>query len=367
MVMNMDAPDTTNHTDRWVEDRLRALDPPDTWEPATAIALAHFRERAAAAAATAPRRRFRWFTRPQPRSSSSEMSYAEGEISFCAWPPAFLGFEQQRRRRVVWPWVAAASAVCLVLLTPATRTAAQRLWDTFFAERVEFVTLDIDKLPRSFTDQHIRQIGPLDLQVGSLGEAAEHARFTPRLPDASVVGDGEPALSVTGAISLEWRINNADLEAAARDAGLANLHFPPGWDGSHIGVHSSPIVTANYLRFQLIQVMPLAIITPTTFDLALFTQNILRIGGLSPSAARAFSTQMAAAPFALVAISPEEKVTMKQVQLRSGQGTLVHDLDDDGNLQRTTLVWSTADRLYAISAALSDDEVIGIANAIPIP
>jgi hypothetical protein len=338
MVMNMDAPETapaTAKTNRWVEDRLRALDPPDTWEPATNIALARFHERATAAES---RRglfwNFRWAT--------------------------------------VRPWATVMSFVCVPLMlsvwwTPTTRTFAQALWDVFFAERVEFVTLDVDKLPRSFTDQHIRQTGPLDLQVASLREAAEHARFTPRLPDASVVGDGEPALSVTGAISLDWRINRADLEAAARNAGLTDLHFPQGWDGSHIGIHSSPIVTANYLRFQLIQLMPLAITTPTTFDLAAFTQNILRIGGLSRSAARAFSTQMAAAPFALVAISPDEEVKMKQVQLRAGQGTIVHDLNDDGSLQRTTLVWSTSDRLYAISSNLSDEEMIGIANAIPIP
>jgi hypothetical protein len=57
---------------------------------------------------------------------------------------------------------------------------------------------------------------------------------------------------------------------------------------------------------------------------------------------------------------------MRQVRLRTGEGTIVHDLNEDGSLQRTTLVWSTADRLYAISSNLSDDEVIGIANAIPI-
>ena len=44
----------------------------------------------------------------------------------------------------------------------------------------------------------------------------------------------------------------------------------------------------------------------------------------------------------------------------------MHDLTEDGGLQRTTLVWSTRDRLYAISSNLSDEEVIGIANAIPI-
>ena len=74
---------------------------------------------------------------------------------------------------------------------------------------------------------------------------------------------------------------------------------------------------------------------------------------------------MAAAPFALCAISPDEKVTMRQVRLRTGDGTLFHDLNEDGSLQRTTLVWSTPDRLYAISSHLSDDEVIAIAEAIP--
>ncbi len=58
----MDAPDTApDTTNRWIDDRLRALDPPDTWEPATAVALAHFRERAAASAAAdgaAPRTAF---------------------------------------------------------------------------------------------------------------------------------------------------------------------------------------------------------------------------------------------------------------------------------------------------------------------
>ena len=74
---------------------------------------------------------------------------------------------------------------------------------------------------------------------------------------------------------------------------------------------------------------------------------------------------MAAAPFALVAISADEEVTMRQVQLRAGEGTIVHDLNEDGSLQRTTLVWNTPDRLYAISSNLSDDEIIAIANAIP--
>lgn len=269
-------------------------------------------------------------------------------------------------------WIAAATwALVLLLLTPLTpitRVAAQRLWDVFFAQRVEFVTLDIDKLPRSFTDQHIRLIGPSQLRVGSLDQAAEHARFTPRLPDAAApaINGVSPTLSVSGTISLEWRVDTIDLDAAAHRAGLADVSFPREWNGVKIGAHTSPLVFADYPSFELIQLMPLAITTPPGFELAAFTERVLRIGGLTPSAARAFSTQMAAAPFAMFAVSPDEEMNIRQVRLRSGgHGTLVHDLNDDGSLQRTTLVWSTADRLYVISSSLSDDEVIAIADAVP--
>ncbi len=154
---------------------------------------------------------------------------------------------------------------------------------------------------------------------------------------------------------MEVRVNVNELEAAARYARLFDVHFPRAWDGARIAVHSSPIVTADYMNFQLIQAMPLAITTPPDFDLGAFTERVLRIGGLDPSAARSFSTQMAAAPFALVAVSPDEEMTMRHVRLRAGEGTLVHDLNEDGSLQRTTLVWSTRDRQYAISSDLSDE------------
>lgn len=337
MVMNMDAPETPESTNRWIDDRLRALDPPDTWEPSTAIALARFRQRAdAAATATA--------------------ATAAG---------ARHGFAVRGR---AWAWATAASLACLILLLmPTTRAAAQRLWDVFFAERVEFVRLDIDKLPRSLTEQNIRLNGA-NKEVASVEEAETYVSFMPRLPDGSLAASaaGKPRFQVSGAISLEVQVKVDELEAAARYARLFDVHFPRAWDGARIAVHSSPIVTADYMSFQLIQAMPLAITTPPDFDLGAFTERVLRLGGMDASAARSFSAQMAAAPFALIALSPDEETTMRHVRLRGGEGTLVHDLTEDGGLQRTTLVWSTRDRLYAISSNLSDEEVIGIANAIPI-
>jgi hypothetical protein len=366
MVMNMDAPDTArDKTDRWVEDRLHALDPPDAWEPPANIALARFRERAAAAAEAAPGLRLRL------RLGRRQMVYASGQISDRASSPVpsalrdLFSMRGRSGRGHAGTWMAAATMACLLLLlTPGPRAVAQRVWDVFFAERVAFVTLDTDKLPRSLTEQRIRLNGS-NVTVASVREAAEHARFTPRLPDASIAGAAAPTLQVTGTISLESRVDAADLEAAARSAGLDDLHVPAAWDDARIGIHTSPLVIATYPSFELIQLMPLAITTPPAFNLGAFTEQMLRIGGLSASAARTFSAQMAAAPFALLAVSPDEAVTLKQVRLRAGEGTIVHDLTDDGGRERTTLVWSTPDRLYAISANLSDDEMIAIAYASP--
>ena len=338
MVMNMDAPDTarrdtTGSLGRGSPARARSARHVGTRHD---IALARFRERAAAAAES----RRDWC------DCAAQTVYAMGSHA-----PTVAGARASLLHRAtscVPRWM---RRVCCLLLTPATRAAAQRLWDVFFAERVEFVTLDVDKLPRSFTDQHIRLIGanacrsPASRGGGDVRGSRRDCRTHRRRRRAS------HAVQVTGAISLEWRINSGDLEAAARNAGLTDLHFPP-----RLGrrPHRHPFQSDRHRRLSCV---PTDSVDAARDHDAAGLRSRARSprtscgsAALSPSAARTFSAQMAAAPFALVAISPDEEVTMRQVRLRAGEGTLVHDLNDDGSLQRTTLVWSTPDRLYAISS-----------------
>ena len=314
---------------RSVELSLRLLDPPESWEPSPAIALARFRARVEEVDRTRARH----------------------------WSRA-------------WSWLAAVTAVCMVLvMAPATRAVAQRLWDVFFAQRVEMVRIEIDRLPRSFTDQRIRIVGA-DMEVASVEEAAQHVRFAPRLPDpawdASIAANvaGPPRLLVAGAVSVESRVDVRDLDNAARRAGLSDVRFPPAWDGARIAIHSSPIAVAEYPRFQLAQVLPLAITTPPGFELGAFTEGVLRIGGLPRSAARDYSAQMAAAPFAMFAVSPKDALTMQRVAVGASQGTLVHNVNADGTAGDVVLVWTTADRLYVLTGRLPDAELMAIADAI---
>ncbi len=171
-------------------------------------------------------------------------------------------------------------------------------------------------------------------------------------------------LLVAGSISVESRVDVRDLESAARRAGLSDVQFPPAWDGARIGVHSSPIAVAEYPRFQLAQVLPLAITTPPGFELGAFTERVLRIGGLTPSAAREYAAQMAAAPFAMFAVSPKDALTMQRVTVGTAQGTFVHNVNADGTPGDVVLVWTTTDRLYMLTGRLADAELLAIADAI---
>jgi hypothetical protein len=73
---------------------------------------------------------------------------------------------------------------------------------------------------------------------------------------------------------------------------------------------------------------------------------------------------MAAAPFAMFAVSPKDALMMQRVSVATGQGTLVHNVNADGTPGDVSLVWTAADRLYTLTGRLADAELLAIANAI---
>ena len=318
----------TNRTDHLFGDdavgaRLRALDPPAEWEPSPAIALARFHERVALDAPTSRRR---------------------------------------------WLWLAAAVPACLfILLLPPTRAVAQRMWDILWVSRAAFVTMDVNKLPASLTATRIN-VKLMAEQIGTQAEAAAFAQFAPRLPEPRTIAD-RPTFAVLGPMSFVATVKAADLQAALDREGITDRSIPPEWDGVKLAVHTSAIVTADYPDLQLVQCLPLALTPPAHFDFGAFVETVLRITGLSPSDARTFAAQLARTPVLIFPVTPDEaaQVRMRQVRLRTGLATLIHEDGDEGDAERITLIWSVPDRLYAISAAeaVGEDRVIAIANAIP--
>lgn len=155
-----------------------------------------------------------------------------------------------------------------------------------------------------------------------------------------------------------------DLLRALEAAGLSSGPIPPSWDGAQLSAHISAIVEARYPGVELIQARPIAIAAPDGFDYPRFSELLLRVAGLDQSSARTFARQ--AAPIGFLPVAPDKSVTIRQVSLNAGAGTLVHDLDGAGGPERATLIWSTADRLFVLTAdEVDDDRLLSIANAIP--
>jgi hypothetical protein len=48
----------------------------------------------------------------------------------------------------------------------------------------------------------------------------------------------------------------------------------------------------------------------------------------------------------------------------SGIGTLVQDMNDKGTVERVTLLWNVADRVYILSGAITPDFAVTIASAV---
>ena len=97
----------------------------------------------------------------------------------------------------MWVWAAATVAVLVAIAAlPATRTAAQRLWDDVFIGRFAVVTTDFEHGAAAslFSPEMRRQ--PEPSPVASLEEAANTAGFWPRLPGPGVFS-AQPKFSVT--------------------------------------------------------------------------------------------------------------------------------------------------------------------------
>lgn len=325
----------------WIDERFGLLDPPDAWEPSPSIALATFRARVdaeAEAEAAAPS-----FWRP-----------------WASWR-----FWRSSRRSSLWlPAAAVVGCLVLVMMLPATRAVAQRLWDVIWVGRLEVVSLDTSRLPASLTATTIR--GPEGVRpVATPAEAAQLAGFVPRLPTSPML-PGTPKLTVMGPFSFGSTVNAADLRAALAAAGIGDLTVPQEWDGAKLVAHIGHQVIVEYPEITFTQSRPLALTTPPGFDFRGFTEVALRLAGLRPAEARTFSLQLADNPALLLPVAPDEQaqVRLRQVRLRTGIGTLLHDLSDEGKSERVTLMWSVPDRLYLVSAGTSDDVVIALANSI---
>ena len=307
----------------WVEQQLAQLAPPTDWTPNTAAALRHHRARR---------------------------------------------MEQWRRGPGFWWKVAMAAALLLAIAAvPPTRALAQRLWRFLTVGRVEVLQLNLDLLPKD-SSLRAHQIRPPDrmITVTTPEEAEQRVGFRPRLPFGEMRGDLK--LSVMSPTDYQMVPKLDDLRHLLERAGVNGESLPPEWDGARIVVHVAGVALAEWSQSDamLIQSPPLTMAVPGGFDLQRFTTLVLRGLRLPAAQAEHLGARMVAAPAWMLALDTEDKVAMREVQLRAGPGTLVYDYDTDhpDRIERLTLLWSTPDRIYILSCGCGDSAAIATANSI---
>jgi hypothetical protein len=310
--------------DNFVETRLAALAPPAEWQPDTAAALRRHHAR----------RREEW-----------------------------------RRGPGFWWKLAAAAAILLALaLAPPTRALAQRLWRYVTVGRVEVMQLDLDAIPNdsSLRGKIIQHPGKV-IKVDGPESARAHLGFLPRLPRAGVLSS-PPRLGVMGPVVYGITLKAADLRQLLHHAGLDGESVPPEWDGARILLQTSGTVMAEWPEpdTMLMQSPPLTMATPDNFDLRAFTTLVLRGLKVPRSEAERLGARMASAPAWMLPLDPEDKVGIREVALRTGPATMVYDYDTDhpDRIERLTLIWSVADRIYVLSTGMGDTQAIAAANSI---
>lgn len=304
----------------WVDARLRAIDPPNTWRPD----------------ATSARMRV------DARASSR---------------PAYIP---------LWTiWAGAGSLICLLfLISPASRATAAQMWQRLTIGRIEIARVNFDDLPDDATSLRLETIVRPDppAVVRDIAEAQLRAGFVPRLPYSAL---GKPErLSTMGEVSIGTIVRVDDLRLALHRADVHDEAVPDEWDGARLAMNLGPTVTAEWREISLMQGLPPDIVMPADFNFAAFARAVLRAAGMSRGPAQQLGRRMAEAPSLLLGISLLDDVAVREMRINGAPATMIEDFDDNGNSERVAVIWSASDRIYLLSGKITDEDAVAIATAV---
>ena len=260
-------------------------------------------------------------------------------------------------------WIAATAAAAAMLATivaaPQSRAVARELWYRILLRGFDAVRVDLSRVPLSvsITSNGVQQT------AATLEQAEQLAGFKPMLPPRGFVADSPAQTVVTSPIHVRQVVRVRELEAALAEAGANEVPVPAEWEGIALQMAVGPMVIAEYQdEVQIVQARPIELHVPADFPLAKFAEAAFRCAGMSWWEARAMGERFAANPAWLLDIPEDEVVHIEEVPLQAGRGLLVEDSTEGGG-SRVTVLFSTADRIFAVSSRSREDS-IRIANSL---
>jgi len=277
------------------------------------------------------------------------------------------------------------------------RAAAREFLDLFRVKRFAAVPVDPQRLERLakggldfkslVADQVQVVVAPEKPELVASPEAgAVAAGIVAQLPTvlprrAELV---ETTLGRPGTFRVQ--VDTAKLEALALAAGADEIEIPAWWNGATIDIEVPPVLATRYARtidlgegrpprqdsFLLFQSATPQVDLPEGFDLAILGRLGLRVAGMSAEEALSFSRAIDWRATVLVPV-PVQGGTFREVEVSGRRGLLVTvqppprtTPDAPARRAHSLLLWSTADKVFALQGPATHDgvEMLEMAQSI---
>lgn len=289
------------------------------------------------------------------------------------------------------------AALALAFTLEPVRAAAREFLDLFRVRRFAAVPVDPQRLERLakggldfkslVADQVQVVVAPEEpVVVASPEGGAVEAGIVAQLPAVLPRGTQLAETRVARPGTFRVQVDTAKLEALALAAGADEIEIPAWWNGATVDVEMPPVLAVRYARtvdtgdgrppredsFLLFQAATPQVELPEGFDLAILGRLGLRVAGMSADEALSFSRAIDWRATFLVPV-PIQGGTFREVGVSGQRGLLVTvqpppRTTPDGPARRahSVLLWSTADKVFALQGPATHDgvEILEMAQSI---
>jgi hypothetical protein len=290
--------------------------------------------------------------------------------------------EPARETRHDWPRHALAAAVTVVVVAvllsvPSVRASVVQFVSLFRVVNVVAVPVDPSRLDRlkaehleigALIGEHVEVVqdpGP-PVSMASLDDAAAAAGMTLALPQWLPENTQVLETAVMGERVVRITANSVRLQQVMDALGINDLTVPPGLDGHIVNVRVPPVVMIRYDhgrgRTRLFQARSPQVALPDNIDVQALGEIGLRILGLAPAEAKQFAQAIDWHTTLVVPVPPNVS-SLRQVNIGGHLGVVIQHQPRNQS-PTNTIVWSTADRVFALVSIQDAQQALAMANSV---
>ena len=294
-----------------------------------------------------------------------------------------------KRLLPAWAALAAVFAIGVILTFAPARSFAQQLLAMLRVQRIAVVPFDWaldDPANRDRVGKSLAQLVSDDVVVTMKGEAQlaespaqadQMAGFKVRLLSNQ---SESPEIRVMGEQAFHTTVNLDRLHAILEEAGRSDLQFPAAVDGATIAVHIPKIVLTQYGNcsrhrggkgevetngettcIHLAQAPSPTVSVPPELKMAEIAEVGLRLGGMSPEAARQFSRTVDWTSTMVVGLP--QGTSYRAVEVDGVEGTLI-DQSRRAGRSRYSLLWVKSGIIYMLSGSGNSADALTLAQSL---